>query len=113
MNSKQPNGVPSINVSRKLFFSHVHKAAGTSFRTFLRDAPALGYLATRWCRHLDGPGWYTRPSSMDKFAEWWWTASGLNNCTLFSMEDPKIGAALKHVYEYACEHSNSGQHAAG
>lgn len=48
--------VPSIDLSQKVFFSHVHKAAGHSFLTFLREAPQIN-PPLRWCaraylRHL-------------------------------------------------------------
>ena len=87
---------PPLDIGRKLFYSHVHKAAGTSFIEFLRQSELLR-LDSRWCAHLLAVD-QVHATSLPLLYDWWHTPQPLgprHNCTLFSLEVPKIGNLLR------------------
>ena len=76
-----------INLSRKLFFNHVHKCAGTSFIDFLRKLPT----PSGWCEGLTA-GNHTRARSDAALAEWWYEPSA--DCSVLALESPSLGELL-------------------
>ena len=85
--------IPRSQVREKLFFSHVHKAAGSSFNNFLRQLHGAV-----WCGHLVQPN-AVRAVSDHELAQWWLDPAP--NCSLVSIEVPAIGDAIRlaeHVH---------------
>ena len=80
----------------KVFFSHIHKAAGTSFLEFLRQSE-LVHLDNRYCNHLmDADSVHT--TSTTRLYDWWVTSEPLrppHNCTLLMLEMPMLGLLLR------------------
>lgn len=75
--------LPRIDVSKKIFFNHVHKCAGTAFTAFLQQQ-----IGTSWCASLVAAD-NVRPSSERALVDWWF--DGLPNCTLLALESPSLG----------------------
>ena len=83
----RPIDLPRIDPSRKLFFNHIHKSAGSSFTRFLRSR----LPASVWCADLMESN-LVRSSSIEALRQWWLAASP--NCTLVSLEQPNLGDLL-------------------
>ena len=81
--------VPRIDLGRKLFFSHIHKAAGSSFTKFLKELQQ-----PTWCEWLVRPGAVYATSS-EALRSWWHAARP--NCSLVSLESPRLGELLAKV----------------
>lgn len=75
--------LPRIDVSKKVFFSHVHKCAGTAFTTFLQRQAGVS-----WCESLVASD-LVRPSSERALTDWWF--DGMPNCSLLALEVPTLG----------------------
>ena len=86
---------PGINLQQKILFSHVHKAAGSSFLNFLLNSDHV-QPALRPCTHLQHSGG-VYPSSSAALIDWWYAALPRENCTLLAMEMPQLGEALRLV----------------
>lgn len=87
--------LPRIDVSKKIFFNHVHKCAGSSFTEFLRSLPGA-----RWCSDLVGND-MVHPSSTKALVSWWF--DGLPNCTLLALELPELGQLATIVSKHRGE----------
>jgi hypothetical protein len=86
---RAPAALPSIDPQGKLFYNHVHKAYGFSFLEFVRRLPGV-----RWCSHLVAPD-NVSPSDWGAFAAWWFDPAP--NCTLVSLEEPKLAVRTRHA----------------
>ena len=78
--------LPTIDPRRKLFFNHVHKSAGSTFSRLLRRFPS-----STWCEHVMQPNWVL-PTSEKALRLWWMDEHP--NCTIVSLEEPKLGQVL-------------------
>ena len=77
----------SLDPRQKLFFSHVHKAAGSTVTNFLRRGSGF-----TWCGHIVEEN-AVRPRSIQALMQWW--HSPAPNCTLVSLEQPHLGEVLR------------------
>jgi hypothetical protein len=85
--------LPAIGVggSSKLFFHHVHKAAGTAFLAYLSGLEGVLDCASAGVTHGD----HTRPSSWAAFSRWWLATAP--SCNLASIESPHLGEMLSKL----------------
>ena len=81
--------LPTIDDRSKHFFSHVHKAMGTAFYDFLKALPSAVQ-----CTHLMASN-QAEPASWESFAHWW--AQRQPNCSIVSLEEPKLGSMLRSL----------------
>ena len=75
--------LPRIDTSKKMFFNHVHKCAGSTFTTFLRTVPGAS-----WCDPLVSAD-MVHASSEQSLTEWWFDS--IPNCSLIALESPSLG----------------------
>lgn len=75
--------LPRIDISKKIFFNHVHKCAGSTFTTFLRTVPG-----TSWCAPLVAAD-MVHAASQQGLTEWWFES--IPNCSLLALESPSLG----------------------
>lgn len=76
---------PALNLSRKVWFAHIHKAAGTSFRNDLSQI-------WRPCKPVKCCS--TQNIDLDRVRNWWFNASS-KTCLLQSNEDSVVSIVLK------------------
>lgn len=81
--------LPRIDVSKKLFFNHIHKCAGKTFTKFLQRVPGA-----TWCESLVAPD-HVNPVSEAALVDWWF--DGLPNCTLLALEQPTLGKLVARM----------------
>lgn len=85
------NSLPHINLSRKVFFSHIHKASGASFIALLRATPGM-----HLCRFVSKNA--VSVHSVAALADWWFSTDEQgSNCSLVTMEHPPLGRTLFEV----------------
>ena len=75
--------LPKIDASKKIFFNHVHKCAGSTFTTFLRSVPGA-----TWCAPLVAAD-MVHASSEKSLKEWWFDS--IPNCSFLALESPSLG----------------------
>ena len=83
--------LPKIDISKKIFFNHVHKCAGSTFTTFLRAAPGM-----KWCDHLVAAD-MVHTSSPKHLTEWWFDS--IPNCSFLALESPSLGELMTSTAE--------------
>ena len=83
--------MPTIDLSSpsKLYYQHIHKAYGLVFHDFLKRLPGVSN-----CDHLIAPN-QVDPADWRAFATWW--ADPQPNCTLVSLEEPKMGELFSQL----------------
>ena len=84
--------LPTIRLSGKLFFNHIHKASGTAFLEWLvgldgvEDCSKFGIIS----------GDHTNVMSWPLFHQWW--ADMSPRCNLASIEEPELGDLQAKLY---------------
>ena len=83
-----------IALDGKLFHSHIHKASGSTFLSFVAGLEGVvdcsGEAGGRLIR-ID----HTKPTSADLFARWW--KAPRPQCSFASLEEPELGTVYKQL----------------